>query len=425
MSVSELTVDGDAIRLTLEMRLSGGMLESEEQIQQALNAAGRALTAQALKRFDTDGTPIEVTGKSWTSKGAEAKSYQTPYGEVAVERHVYQPSTGGKTYCPLEREARIVVVSTPKFAQQISWKFAQGSAGTVQRDLAENHGRSVARSYVQNIAEAVSAVAQAKEEDWRYATPKLATPVASVAIGLDGTCMLLCEEGYREAMVGTVSLYDRHSERLHTIYIGASPEYGKATFLARLDQEIRTVQARYPHAVYVGVADGAAENWGFLAQYTDKQVLDFYHATSYLAYAAQAAFPRNPAKRQAWLDDHCHTLKHKQAAAGRMLKEMEALRNNTLSKAVREKLEAAITYFRNHKHQMNYAYYQLQALPIGSGVTEAACKTLVKQRLCNSGMKWKDRGARVVLSLRALVLTEGRWKQFWDKISHYGVPVLT
>lgn len=424
MSVSELRVDGDTVRLTLEIPLSGGMLDCEEQIQQALNAAGMMASAQALKRFDTDGSPIQVKGKSWTSKGAEPKAYQTPYGEVEVVRHVYQPSTGGKTYCPLEREARIVVVSTPKFAKQVSWKFAQGSAGTVQRDLAENHGRAVARSYVQNVAEAVSALAQAKEEHWSYSTPKLPAAVASVAIGLDGTCMLLCEDGYREAMVGTVSLYDRHGERLHTIYIGASPEYGKATFLARLDQEIRTVQARYPNATSVGVADGAADNWRFLEPYTDQQILDFYHATGYLAKAAQAAFPRDKARRQAWLDDHCHTLKHKQAAAGRILKEMEALCDKPLSKTVRENLEAAMTYFRNHKHQMNYAYYQRHALPIGSGVTEAACKTLVKQRLCSSGMKWKDQGARVVLSLRALVLTEGRWEQLWDKISHYGIPAL-
>jgi hypothetical protein len=40
--------------------------------------------------------------------------------------------------------------------------------------------------------------------------------------------------------------------------------------------------------------------------------------------------------------------------------------------------------------------------PIGSGVTEAACKVIVKQRLCGSGMKWTEDGASVVLSLRAL-----------------------
>jgi len=53
-------------------------------------------------------------------------------------------------------------------------------------------------------------------------------------------------------------------------------------------------------------------------------------------------------------------------------------------------------------------------------VTEAACKTLVKQRLCCSGMRWKNRGAGIVLTLRALVQTNARWMQFWNKINQYG-----
>lgn len=245
-----------------------------------------------------------------------------------------------------------------------------------------------------------------------------------MALSLDGTCLLMCTDGYREAMVGTITLYDTQGERQHTTYLGASPEYGKASFLTRLEREIAHTRTLYPQARYVGVADGAASNWGFLKRHTDKQILDFYHATGYLASAAHAAFPRHTAKRQQWLDDHCHQLKHKHRAAGRILTELEQLAETALSAPVREKLDSAITYFRNHKHPMNYAHYRSQALPIGSGVTEAACKTLVKQRLCQSGMKWKDQGARVVLSLRALVLTTGRWQQFWDKISQYGVPVL-
>jgi hypothetical protein len=53
-------------------------------------------------------------------------------------------------------------------------------------------------------------------------------------------------------------------------------------------------------------------------------------------------------------------------------------------------------------------------------VTEAACKTVVKQRLCGSGMKWKQSGAAAVLRLRSLILTEGRWEQFWNKIDRFG-----
>ena len=73
---------------------------------------------------------------------------------------------------------------------------------------------------------------------------------------------------------------------------------------------------------------------------------------------------------------------------------------------------------------MHYVRHLDMGMPIGSGVTEAACKTLVKQRLCRSGMRWVEQGAQVILSLRALLLTETRWAQFWQKIDQYGVPVV-
>ena len=57
-------------------------------------------------------------------------------------------------------------------------------------------------------------------------------------------------------------------------------------------------------------------------------------------------------------------------------------------------------------------------MPIGSGVIEAACKVIIKQRLCQSGMKWTDTGAKTVLALRCLNESDSMWKQFWDKISN-------
>jgi hypothetical protein len=237
---------------------------------------------------------------------------------------------------------------------------------------------------------------------------------------MDGTCMLLCEDGYREAMTGTLTLYDRHGERQHTIYLAATPEYGKATFSERMDREIAHLKELYPEATYVGLADGARANWDYLERHSTVQVLDFYHAAEYVAQAAWAAYPQEAAQRELWTESHCHALKHKHRAATRLLKELEALRSPHLSRTIRQNLEQAITYFRNHKQQMHYARYRAQGLPIGSGVTEAACKTLVKQRLCCSGMRWVERGARIILSLRALVLTNQRWQQFWAKIDQYG-----
>jgi hypothetical protein len=412
--------------VTIEVRfeLASSMLESEERIQMELNEAGDIATGEALKYFDTDGAPIVFGSVKLTSKGQEPKIYQTPYGEIEVLRHVYQTSQGGKTFCPLEREARIFMTSTPRFARVVSHKFANGSSCEVENDLSENHGRRVARSYLQNLSELVGSVAQAKEETWRYATPRLDVPIETIAIGMDGTCMLLCEDGYRETMAGTISLYDHQAQRQHTIYLGATPEYGKATFIKRMQREIAHVKKLYPQATYVGIADGASENWTFLEEHTKTQILDFYHAAGYLAYAAAAAFPRSKAKRALWLKEQCHQLKHTEGAAEILLGKMQALSKKKLSKTVKEKLNSAITYFRNHKHKMHYAYYLTENLPIGSGVTEAACKRLVKQRLCSSGMKWKERGAGIVLSLRSLVLTWGRWDQFWGKINQHGLPVI-
>src|SRR5918996_2998616 len=284
----------------------------------------------------------------------------------------------------------------------------------------------VARSFVQNVVDGIGAVAFAKEEDWHYKLPALEKPVARIAVGLDGTCMLLTEEGYRQAMVGTLALYDRRGERQHTIYTAAAPEYGRATFLARLEQEIACLKAAFPQAQYVGLADGAKENWDFLNAHTDTQLLDFWYAVGYLRRAAEVHFKgkKQTQARETWLEEACHDLKHKPGAANRLLREFKSWQTDPgLSTEDRQELDQVVTYFQNHKAQMNYAHALQQHLPIGSGVTEAACKVLVNSGCAGRGMKWGGRGAAVVLSLRALNYTSGRWDQFWNKIDRYGFPL--
>ena len=424
MGAQLLSIEGSQVKIEVTIDLSRSMLTSEENIQQTLNQTGCIATEAALKYLDTDGSEIDIAGEVMRTKGEQPKAYQTPYGEVVVERHVYQRSGGGKTYCPLEREARIIMTSTPLFAKQVSSKLAYGSARDVQRDLVENHRRPVAVSYIQRVSETVASIVEAKEESWNYVPPQLEVEIASVAIGLDGTCMLLCDTGWREAMVGTISLYDALGERQHTIYIGATPEYGKASFLERLEREIGRTKARYPQATYVGIADGAASNWQFLNRHTTQQVLDFYHASGYLGAVAVALYPKDLTQQQQWLNQTCHQLKHDSGSAAQLYEQMRELsQSQEHPQTVQDNLSAAVTYFQNHLHQMNYAFYRSQHYPIGSGVTEAACKTVIKQRLCCSGMRWKEAGASVVLGLRTLVLTSTRWNQFWNKLNQYGFPV--
>jgi hypothetical protein len=413
---------GNKLRISVELTFEPGtsMLDYEEQIQQALNEVGTLASGKCLEQFDTDGSPILVGGIKLTSKGPVPKVYQTPYGEVSVDRHVYQSNQGGETFCPLEQQARVLNSTTPRFAKICGFKYATLNSVLAQRDLQQNHGRHVSRCYLQDIAQEVATVAEAKEARWQYADPELPSQVSTVALGVDGTCMLYCEEGWRVAMVGTISLYDAMGERLHTTYLGAPPQYGKEAFYELMDQEIARYKARYPDSYWLGVADGAHEHWDWLAERTDQQILDFWHAAGYLEKAAAGICTRR--HREAWFEQSRERLKERPGGAKGLLREMRQARRNRPPKGAASKgLDSAISYFENHLSKMDYEYYRLMGWPIGSGVTEAACKTLIKQRLCGSGMKWKHEGAGTVIRLRSLILTEGRWEQFWTKISRFGI----
>lgn len=89
-----------AITLHITIPLSRSLLDTEEAIQTALNEAGVLATGEALQQFDTDGSPLVIGPIRWTTKGQEPKTYQTPYGEVVVARHVYQTFQGERLSAP-------------------------------------------------------------------------------------------------------------------------------------------------------------------------------------------------------------------------------------------------------------------------------------------------------------------------------------
>ena len=109
-----LIVERSEAGFTLQITVpyNSSMLDFEEALQQQLNDAGTLATREGLKQFDTDGSPITIGATRLTSKGQLPKDYQTPYGVATVERHVYQGSKGGATYCPLDRDARTGPAST-------------------------------------------------------------------------------------------------------------------------------------------------------------------------------------------------------------------------------------------------------------------------------------------------------------------------
>ena len=417
MPASVIARKPKTIVLQIEVPIeSGNMLDLEDGLQRVLNEAGQLGTKELLELFEPPNKdPIVVNQQKWSYKGKVLKRYETMYGCVPMERSVYQGVRGGVTLAPLDLRTGIVGSATPKFAKTLAWKYSQMPAPAVKEDFATNHQRTLSNSYIKHLSDRVGVLIE-DHKNIEYELPLLLEPVETIAIGLDGTCMLLCEHGWREAMCGTLSLYSTNGDRLHTIYTASSPEYGKQSFMSKMDEEIAKLKRLYPQATCVGVADGAKENWHYLTKHTSAQILDFYHASEYLAGAAEALFPDSKARRKLWLEDRLHNLKHTCDAARRILKEIESAELPKKTTALIEKRYKAVTYFTNNHHLMKYQEALEHNWPIGSGVTEAACKTLVKQRLCGSGMRWKLAGAEVLLETRSLIHSKGRWEQLWSNV---------
>ncbi len=407
-------------KLIIEVEAPEGetFLETEDAIMEVVNAVGRELTVGALKRYDTTGETMRIGNLTAYNKGTSRADYQTPYGAVEIERHVYQSSSGGRTICPLEHAAGTFNHTTPKFAKQISSKYANVSARDVVRDLEENHGRCISPTFVQDIADAVGTEIEQHLIDgqWTIEPTISSNDVYAITCGLDGAMMPILREGYREAMAGTIAFYDINGVRLQTFYVAAAPEYGKRRFTERFLESIAEAKAFAPHARVIGIADGAKWNWPVLRSVCDVVVQDFYHATEYLSVAAEAMFPDDKQAAKEWLDDACHRLKHLVGGAKRLENEIRTILDTMKYNTARKKaLKRCVTYFAQGHSRMKYWQHTKQGMPIGSGVTEAACKVIVKERMCRSGARWIIENAEKVLRLRCMSYSGDQWKVFWKR----------
>ena len=70
--------------------------------------------------------------------------------------------------------------------------------------------------------------------------------------------------------------------------------------------------------------------------------------------------------------------------------------------------------FDKNKDHVRYAHYQQQGLFIGSGVIDAACKSLIGKRLKQSAMQWTVRGANAIIALRCATLSI-QFQDYWDQ----------
>jgi hypothetical protein len=165
---------------------------------------------------------------------------------------------------------------------------------------------------------------------------------------------------------------------------------------------------------WIAVCDGGSGLEDLLRSHfgrLDAVILDFYHASEHLGDFAKAYHPGDAAAAEAAHAAWSHRLKHEGGPA--VLAWLEGLDLDGNPRA-RPAWEEVVTYFRNQVHRMDYPCYRARGWQIGSGPVEAACKTVIGQRMKGSGMRWGHEGADAVCHLRALLVSEdGQWEAFW------------
>ena len=140
--------------------------------------------------------------------------------------------------------------------------------------------------------------------------------------------------------------------------------------------------------------------------------MDFYHACEHLKKGCDAAWGESTPRGKAEFERLKILLKEADQGADQVIRVLRYQRRQAHGNR-RKRLEVELTYFRNQRPHLDYAAYVRQGLPIASGVIEAACKTLVTQRMKRSGMAWKQLGGQGILTMRSLIQSN-RWPGAWE-----------
>jgi hypothetical protein len=171
-----------------------------------------------------------------------------------------------------------------------------------------------------------------------------------------------------------------------------------------------------------GVMDGAEWEQTFLDVHRPEaiRILDFPHAVEYLTRAAQATWGVEAAGAEAWIHEQAPVLKHEAQGAAKVL---VALAHLPVEQAVdpsaaRQARETALTYLTKRLDQIQYATFQAQGLPIGSGSVESANKLVVEARLKGAGMHWARAHVNPLVALRTIACSD-RWTEAWPQIEHH------
>jgi hypothetical protein len=426
-------------------------LAFERRLQELLRQIGRVTTQvayNALEPEDPQAAPPEVqqtlTRYRRLNEPTPNRHVATLFGKITLWRRGYRPverDSPEPTIFPLEQRLGLVEGATPALAGQAAQALAATGATqqTVLTHLREQYGVDWGVKKLRALADQVSAAMTPLRREhqarqvvaWlRQAQDARGGNRPVLAVGRDG--ITLCTRPHRffeVASTGTLSVYDRKGQRLGTVYLAYTPEPGEAQqtmtdeLTALLAEVFRQWDGPLPRLVYV--TDAGENEVQFFRRVLDAMrhprtgerlswqwIVDYYHASERLHTMATALFGQGRAAL-AWAQ-RMGKLLLKPNGPFRVLHAAAAMKaRRPMKKTAASEFRKAYNYLKTRTRHMQYAAFRKLRLPIGSGVTEAACKRVFTQRLKLSGMTWSKEGAQRILDLRVILLS-GLWNEIYE-----------
>jgi hypothetical protein len=151
------------------------------------------------------------------------------------------------------------------------------------------------------------------------------------------------------------------------------------------------------------IGDGAAWIWNLAGSIFPEatQIVDLYHAREHLHSLARSLEFILLNHKDDWLAARMDDLDY-----GYIDGIEAAVRQYPLEGVKKHEAERELGYFLNNAPRMRYHWFRSRGLFTGSGVVEAGCKSVIGQRLKQSGMHWTVRGADAITALRCAQASE-------------------
>jgi hypothetical protein len=402
----------------------------EAEVRCLINQLESSILGECLEQFDIQSKHIVKDGQQYRHVLREEKTYLTCAGSVKVERSLYR-GPDGDNICPLELQAGIIEGSWTPSAARMGYYVTALLSPYQGEKLFKNLDRfTPSKSALDRLSRQIGHQWEANHDDFfselseQIIVPKDAV---SISASFDGIMLPMKTKPknvkdqkktyYKEAACAAVCFYDKTGERLETLRFGRMPEAKKVILKSELSQTVEKILCQKPELTLVKVADGARDNWRYLGDTLRPgegiEILDFYHASEHLNKAIEAAYGKNSSIGKSHYEKYRSILKHDDIGAERVIRTLAYFHKKHPQ---RKKILTELNYFKNNLARMNYADLAKNNLPIGSGVTEASCKTLVTQRMKCSGMRWDIAGGQGVLTARSLIQSE-RFGEGWNLLS--------